>query len=167
MLPQWKMSVASLVQRYNGTSWPRDKLGSCLHLECEYLRHNPQFETSYSNCSFSPGQYTVFLACSLHLFKPKCPSWINFNMASHFLFGITILVPFMIKPSSTVSSSLNVQYGCRTGGTCLDELGHPCITVCFNKASSSSASVDTLSLFKLSFLQIIAVWFGTHEVWVV
>ena len=50
---------------------------------------------------------------------------------------ITILVPFKIRPSSTVSCSLNVQYGCNTLGTSLRVLGKPCVIVCLSNASSS------------------------------
>ena len=46
-----------------------------------------------------------------------------------------------VRPSSMVSSSRNVQYGCRTCGISLILLGHPNIIVCFSSASSSSAWV--------------------------
>ena len=146
------MSVTSLVQGYNGTSWPKDKLGSCLLLEYEYFKHNAQFKTGFSNWSFSPGWYTVSFVCSLHLLRPKCPSCISFSIASCFLAGMTILVPFKIKPSSTVSSSLKIQFCCKMGGTCMIELGQLCMIVCFSKARSSSACLDTLSWCKLSLL---------------
>ena len=158
------MSVASLVQGYNNISWTKDKLGSCFYSKCENFRHNSQFKTGFSNWSFSPGQNTASLAHSLHLLRPKCPSCINFSMASQLLFSITILVPFKIKPPSIVSSPLNVQYGGRSGGTCLIELGHPCIMVCFNKAGSSSACAWTLSIdLKLSLLA--ASWWVIWYTW--
>ena len=37
-------------------SCPRELCGGCLHLDCEYLRHNWQFKMSFSSCSLRPGQ---------------------------------------------------------------------------------------------------------------
>ena len=51
-------------------------------------------KTSFSNSSFSWGQYTVPFACSLHLLRPRCPLCINFSMASCFLAGMKTLGTF-------------------------------------------------------------------------
>ena len=63
---------------------------------------------------------------------------------------MTILVSFKMRPSSMVSSSQNVKYGCRTGSISLIVLGHPDMIVCFNNASSSSAWVASQSSCNLS-----------------
>ena len=86
----------------------------------------------------------VSFACSLHLFNPRCPPCMSLNTASHFLFGTTILVPFKTRPSFTVSSSLNVQYGCNTLGTSLIVFGQACVILCLSNASSSSSCVANL-----------------------
>ena len=65
---------------------------------------------------------------------------------------MTICVPFRMRPSSIVSSSWNVQHGCRTWGISLIVLGHPDIIVCFSNASSSSAWVACWSSCSLSLL---------------
>ena len=51
-----------------------------------------------------------------------------------------------------VSSSQNVQYGCRTCGISLMLLGQPLIIMCFRSASSSSAWVACQISCKLSLL---------------
>ena len=104
-----KISVTSLVQGCSGIYWLRDKLGFCLHLEYKYLRQSSQFRINFTSWSLNPCQWTVSFACSLHLFRPKLPSWISFKTASCCLAGTTIKVPFKRIPSSIVSSSLNVQ----------------------------------------------------------
>ena len=155
------MSVASLVQRYNGTSWPRDKLGSCLHLECEYFKHNPQFKPSFSNWSFNPCQYTVSSACSLHLLRPKCPSCIKSTMVSCFLAEMTILVPFKIKLFPIVSSSLKSSMAIKLEVFVWLSLATLRIILCFIKAISSSACDDNCSWFKLSLLadSWLVIWY--------
>ena len=84
------------------------------------------------------------LGLSLHLPRPKCPSCIRWSVAWHFLWGITVQVPFKTIPSSTDSSSLKVQYGWISLGTLLMMLGHPCILVCLSSASPSSSWVAIL-----------------------
>ena len=154
------MSVASLDQGCTGISCPRDVLGFSLHLEWEYFKHSSQFNTNFSNWSFKQGQYTVSLALSLHLPRPKCPLSMSCNVAWCFLCGITILVPFKIIPSSTVSSSLKVQYDCILLDTSLMVLGHPCVMVCLSSASLSSSGVAILIWFKLSLLVLnwLVIW---------
>ena len=49
-----------------------------------------------------------------------------------------------VRPFSTVSSSLNVQYGCASFGTSLIHSGHPVVTMYFNSDSSSSLAVSNL-----------------------
>ena len=168
MFPQsWKMSVANLLQGYNGTSWSKDKLGSCLCSECEYFRHNSQFKTGFSNWLLSPGQYTVSLACSLHLLRPKCPSCINLSMASHFLSGMTILVPFKIKPSSIISSSLNVQSHMVVDLEVFVWLSLAILALWY----VSTKQVHHLLAWTLSvdlychFLQIVGEFFYIHRIW--
>ena len=146
------MSVARLAQGCSGISCIRDVLGFCLHLEWEYFKHSSQFNVNFSSWSFKTEQYTVSLALSLHLPRPKCPSCMNCNKAWHSSCGTTIEVPFMITPSSTVSSLLKVQYGCISLGTSLMVLGHPWVMVCLRFPSSSSSWVSILIWFKLSLL---------------
>ena len=123
--------------------------------------HSSQFRTRFSNSVFSQGQYTVSLALNLHLLSPKWLLCNCFSMACCCLLGITILVPFNMRPSSMVSSFLKVQYGCSSGGTCLIFLGHPCMMVCFSMASSSLACVATLNCCKVSLLagNCLVIWF--------
>ena len=132
--------------------FPQWHVRGCLHFDCNYLRQSSQFKINFPNCSFNPGQWTISLACGLHVFNFKCPSWISFRIDSCFLSGTTILVPFKIKPSSIVNSSLKVQYGCNLLGTSLMLLGHPWVIVCFNSTSLSSSCIAILSWFKLSLL---------------
>ena len=47
-----------------------------------------------------PGQYTVDLALALHLEIPKWPVWRHLRYSSCSDFGITILVAFMMSPST-------------------------------------------------------------------
>ena len=103
------MSVASLDQGCTGISYLRDVVGLGLCLECEYFKHSSQFKINLSSWSFKPGQYTISVALTLHLPRPKYSSWMSLSVAPHFLCGTTIQVAFKILPSSTVSSSLNVQ----------------------------------------------------------
>ena len=99
-------------------------LGLCL--ACEYLRQSQQFRINFSSWLFKPVQYTVSTAFSLHLPVPKCPSWMNLSVTSHFLCGTTIWIPFKTIPSSMVSSSLKVQYSCSlTWHSSHGVLGHP------------------------------------------
>ena len=84
--------------------------------------------------------------------SPKWLSWIWLRIVSHFLLGMTIHVPFRMRPSSIVSSSQNVQYGCRTCGISLMVLGHPDMIMCFSNASSTSAWVACWSSCNLSLL---------------
>ena len=142
------MSVA-LDQGCTGISCPRDVLHFCLHFEWEYFKHSSQFNTNFSSWPVKPGQYTVSLVLSLYLPRHICPSCMSCNVAWHFLFGTTIWVPFRIILSSTVSSSLKVQYGCISLGTSLMVLGHPCVMVCLSSASSSSSWAVILIWFKL------------------
>ena len=60
------MSVASLVQRKIGISWPSDMLGVSLHLIVSFFKDSWQFSTNFSSWSFRPGQYTASLpsACT-------------------------------------------------------------------------------------------------------
>ena len=146
------MSVASLVHGCKGISCPSTRWDSRLHLAFEYFKHSSQLRTKFSICSFSPGQYTDSFAWSLHLFKPKCPSWISSRMAFLFWFGMAILVPFRMRPSSMISSLQNVQNGHRAGGICFMDLGQPSIMVCLRMASSSSSCVANLSCCKLLLL---------------
>ena len=78
------MSVASLDQGCTGISCPRDALGFCLCLEFEYFIHTVHNLKPTSSWSFKPGQYTVSLALSLHLPRPKCPSCMSCSVAWHF-----------------------------------------------------------------------------------
>ena len=142
------MSVASLDQGCTGISCPRDVVGLGLHLDCEYLRHSSQFKINISNWSFKPAQYTVSLALSLHLPRPKHPSCMSWSVAWCFLCGTTIQVPFNTIPSSMVSSSLKVQYDCILPGTSLIVLGHPCVIVCLSSTSSSSSKVSSSHLIR-------------------
>ena len=123
----------------NGISCPNDELVSGFFLDLEYFKHSWQLSTICFSWSFTPGQYTDCMAHSLHFWSPKWLSWIWLRIVSHCLLGTTILVPFRIRPSSVVSSSQNVQYGCRTCSISLMVLGHPDIMVCLRRASSSSA----------------------------
>ena len=142
-----KMSVASSDQGCTGIACPRDVIGFCLHLEWEYFKHSSQFNTKFSSWSFNPGQYTVSLPLSCYV-------------ASCFLCGTTIQVPFKIIPSPTVSSSLKVKYGCILLGTSLIVLGHPWVRVCLSSANSSSSWVAILIWFKLSLLALnwLVIW---------
>ena len=146
----WKTSVANLDHGWMGISCPSDLFEGCLHLDWEYLRHNGQFNMSFSNCLLSPSQYTVSFTCSLHLVRPRFPSGISLSIASCFLLGMTILVPFRIKPSSMVSSSLKVQKGWISLGTSFILLGQPWLMVYFKIASVSSTCIASLSCCKLS-----------------
>ena len=74
------------------------------------------------------------------------------RITSHFLLGMTILVPFKMSPSSMVNSSWNVQYGWRIGGIYLMLLSHPVMMVYFSKASSSSAWLASQSSCNLLLL---------------
>ena len=155
------MSVATLLHGTGGTSWPRAVCRVPFFFDLEYLRQSWQFRMSCSNWTFRPGQYTVSLACIWHLLRPKCPSWICSRISSLFSSGITILVPFNIRPSSIVSSSQNVQYFCISWGTSLIVLGHPCWIMCFKIARLSSACVASHILCRLSFLALswLVIWF--------
>ena len=128
--------------------------------DLEYFRQSWQFKTSCTNCSFKPSQYTVSLALIWHLLRPRCPSCICLRISSLFLSGITILVPFNIRPSSIVSSSWNVQYFCISLGTSLIVLGHPCCMTCFKIARLSSACVASHILCRLSLLALswLVIW---------
>ena len=148
------MSVATLLHGVAGTSWPRAVCGVLLFFDLEYFKQSWQFKISCSNWSLRPGQYTVSLAHIWHLFKPKCPLWICQSICSLFASGITILVPFSIRPSSIVSSSWNVQYFWISWGTSLIVLGHPCCIMCFNIARLSSACVASRILCRLSSLAL-------------
>ena len=132
----------------------------CLCLECEYFKHSSQFKINLSSWSFKLGQYTVSLFLSLHLPRPKCLSCRSWSEVWHFLFGTPIWVPFKTVPSSMVSSSLKVQWGCISLGTSLMVLGHPCIMVHLSSASTSSCWVDILIWFMLSFLVLnrLVIW---------
>ena len=148
------MSVATFVQGCIRNSCPSDMFGACLLFAFEYFKHNLQFKTNFSNCSLIPGQYTVSLHQSLHFSRLKWPLCINCNICLCLLLGITIHVPFIISPSSIVSSSQNVQYACISGGTSFMELGQPFVTVCFNRMSSSSSWVAVQSWFNVSLLAL-------------
>ena len=80
-LQNGKCPVASVDQGCTGISCQRNVLGFCLHLECEYFKHSSQFNTNLSSWSLKSGQYTVSLALSLHLPRPKCPSCMSCNEA--------------------------------------------------------------------------------------
>ena len=125
---------------------------SCFFLDLEYFKHSWQLSTSCFSWSFIPGQYTDCIAHGLHFLSPKWLSWIWLRIVSHFLLGMTICVPFRMRPSSIVSSSQSVQYECRTCSISLIVLGHPDIIVCFSNASSSSAWVACQSSCSLSLL---------------
>ena len=84
----------------------------------------------------------------------------SLRVASHFLCGTAIWIPFKTIPSSTVSSSLMVHYGCTLLGTSLVVLGHPCVIVCLSSTSSSSSYMAILISSKLSLLAL--SWF---EIW--
>ena len=148
------MSVASLVHRKAGISWPKDILGGGLYFDCEYFRHSWQFSTSLSSWSFKPGQYTVSFAHSFHFVNPRWPSWINFSISACFWLGITILVPFRISPSSIVISSLNVQNACIVLGSSFMLLGHPFCIVYWSTTRVSSACVASCNCYRLSVLAL-------------
>ena len=131
-----------------------------LHLDCKDFKHNWQFSTNFSNWSFRPGQYTVSLALSLHFVRPRWPSWMSFTISTCFALGTTILVSFNIRPSSMVSSSLNVQYGWFSLRSSLIVLGHPFWIVYLNIARVSSACGASHNCCKLSLLPLswLVIW---------
>ena len=149
---KWNRSVATFVQGNIRTSWPNAACVPGFFFDLEYFRHNWQLRTSCSSWLFSPGQYTACFAWSLHFVSPRWLSWICLRIASHFLCGMTIWVPFRMRPSSMVNSLQNVQYGCRTCGISLMLLGHPIIMVCFRSASLLSVWVAYWISCKLSHL---------------
>ena len=154
------MLVASLDQGSTGISCPRNVLGFCLHLECEYFKHSSQL-TLTSQAGHSSLANTLYLCLWAYILpRPKCPSCMSCNVAWHFFCGTTIQVPFKTTPSSTASSSLKVQYGCISLGTSLMVLDHPCVMVCLTSASSSSSWVAILTWFKLSLLALnwLVIW---------
>ena len=136
---KWNRSVAIFVQGNVGTSWPSAECVSGFCLDLKYFRHSWQLSTSCSSWLFNHGQYTTCFACSLHFVSPKWLSWICQRIASRFLCGITIRVPFRKRLSLMVSSLWNVQYGWRICRISLMLLGHPIIIVCFRSTSLSSA----------------------------
>ena len=154
------MSVAILVHGKASISWPRDICNGCLHLDCNYFKHNWQFSTNFSNWSFRTGQYTVSFALSLHFVRPRWPSWMSLRISTCLVLGTTILVPFNIKPSSMVSSSLNVQYGWISFGSSLIVLGHPFCIVYLSIARVSSACEASHNCCKLSLLALswLVIW---------
>ena len=155
------MSVASLVHGKAGISWPKDMLGVSLHFDCEYFRHSWQFSTNFPSWSFKPGQYTVSFACSLHFVNPRWPSWINFSISACLWLGITVLVPFSIRPSSIVISSLNVQNACILLGSSFMLLSHPICIVYLSMTWVSSACVASYNCCKLSFIALswLVIWY--------
>ena len=80
----------------------------------------------------------------MYLVTPRCPACSSFRNLSLITFGMIIHVDFRSRPFSTVSSSLNVQYGCASFRTSLIHSGHPVVTMCFNSDSSSSLAVSNL-----------------------
>ena len=84
-----------------------------------------------------------------------------------FLVGYDDSSSFQDETIFYVSSSQNVQYGCRICGISLILLGHPIIIVCFNSASSLSAWVACQISCKLSFWLGVDVKSGIHGVLVV
>ena len=148
---KWNKLVANLVHGESGVSWPNARFAPCFFLELEYFKHSWQLSTNFSGWSFNPGQYTVCFACNLHLLSQRWLSWMWLRIFSRFLLGMTILVPFKMRPSSMVSFPWNVQYGCRTGDISLIVLGHPDMIVCFNNARSAwVASPSSCSLLLLA-----------------
>ena len=129
--------MASLVQGCNwyflqgctGISFQEMNLVSACIWNEKYFKHSSQLRIKFSCWSFKPGQYTVSLALSSHLPTLKCPSCICWNVGWCFLCGIKMQVPFQTIPSSTVSSSLKVQYGWIPLSASLMVLCHPWVMV--------------------------------------
>ena len=146
-----------------GTSWPKVEHSSVFFFDLEYLRHSWQFNISCSSCSFRPGQYTAWLARSLHFVSPRWLSWICLRIASHLVVGMTMQVPFKTRPSSMVRSSRKVQYGWRICGISLILAGQLVIIVCLRRASSLSVWVACLMACKLSLLA--GSWWDMWYTW--
>ena len=127
--------------------------------DLEYFRHSWQLSTSCSSWSFSPGQYTACLACSLHFVSPRWPSWICFRIASCFLFAVWQF-EFLSEWGHPQWLVLwwNVQYGWRTCGIFFDVVG-PSHHNCVFKEHKLIISLGSLS----DFLQAIAS--GWELVW--
>ena len=139
------MSVPNFVHGVTGISCPNWFFFSGhFLLDAAYFKQGWQLAMNCSMSLFIPGQYIVCFASSMHLVTPRCPVCSSFRNLSLITFGMIIHVDFRSRPFSTVSSSLNVQYGCASFGTSLVCSGHPVVTMCFNSDSLSSLAVSNL-----------------------
>ena len=100
-----------------------------------------------------PGQYTVDLALSLHLKIPKCPVWRHLRHSFCSDFGITILVPFMMTPSTMLKFHLCNKNACRSGSILACWSGHPAWTTLANLTQSQVLTGFTFDLINLAFLK--------------
>ena len=146
------MSITIFVHGCMGISCPKE----CLKVACIWLLnilstvHSLKPIVLIVDWYLANRQCLWLIACIF--LKPKWPSCIIFKIWLHLSLGITFLVPFGTKSSSTVSSSQNVQQAWSLLGTSFMILGHPWVIVCFNNANSSPSWVAIWSWFKLSLL---------------